>query len=691
MFRKKAVTILMLFGLFSFGSMAYFYFTQRSFVKNQREFLIHLNNLDNYNSDLTSEALKNSLFTYNSLDKIAYDYDVMQKELKQLQNSKILDNKSYLNIKENIDNVLRTQIDNFLIKIQNFMLLNAAVKNSIVFLSSHVNGASYTQKIEPMLYVKAVKILDAFQNTKKMQDLDYLYRMHYLLQSNSQDKKIKLFVKTFNLHASYLMKKLPAFITTTKDVVVNRVDVTLHKEKKEFNKITLHNFVFFDRFAFVVTISLLLYLLLAIYLFLRYQKANQSLNYSLSHDKLTGLNDRSSLVKDTLALRKNAIILLLNIDAFKEINDIYGNDFGNRVLIKLTRLLNVYLSEISRAKLYRVGGDEFAVIFTDKSVDKVMEIGENLEETIRSKNFKIDNIRINFSVSIAINAKIPLLENADLALKVVKKDINLHVMAYKEELGIKKEWQKNIKVINMVKSALKEDRVVPYFQGIVNLQTLKIEKYEALVRLILPSGEVLSPYAFLDITSKTHYYYEITKVMIRKTMEVAKIHTMQRFSINFSMQDIINENIIYTLFQLFDADKETAKRVDIELLETELVAVDDSRIGDFIRKVHSYGSKVLIDDFGTGYSNFSYLSDLDIDTLKIDASITKEIVSNPRKLHILQTIHNFTSGMNMKNVAEFVETKELALLLQKLGIEYAQGYLFSKPLPAPLKNSDVSI
>ena len=691
MFRKKAVVTLMLFGLFSFGSLSYFYLTQRSFVQNQREFLIHLNNLDNYNSDLTSEALKNSLFTYNSQDKIAYDYDVMQKELKQLQNSKILNNKSYAKIKDNIDKVLHVQVNNFLIKVQDFLLLNAAVKNSIVFLSSHVNTASYVQEKEPTLYVKAVKILDAFKDTRKMQDLDYLHKMHYLLQSDSKNRKIQLFVKTFNLHASYLMKKLPAFIATTKDVVVNRVDDTIHKEKKEFNKITLHDFAFFDRFAFVVVVLLFLYLLLAIYLFMRYQKANRSLNYSLSHDNLTGLYDRSSLVKDTSTLQKNVIIMLFNIDAFKEINDVYGNDFGNQVLVKLTEFLSQYLSKISGVELYRVGGDEFAVIFTNKSVDEVMQVGINLEEAIRNQNFKIDNILTNLSVRVAINSIAPLLENADLALKAVKKDMNRRVIEYKEKLSVKKEWKKNIEVINMIKSALKEDRVVPYFQGIVNLRTMRIEKYEALVRLVLPSGEVLSPYAFLDVASKTHYYYDITEVMIKKTMKVAKAHPAQRFSINFSMKDITNENIIHTLFKLFDADKETAKRIDIELLETELVAVDDSRINDFITKIHSYGSKILIDDFGTGYSNFSYLSDLDVDIIKIDASITKEIVSNPRKLHILRTIHNFTSGMNMLNVAEYVETKEVALRLKEIGVEYAQGYLFSIPLPAPLQNSNVSI
>ncbi len=417
----------------------------------------------------------------------------------------------------------------------------------------------------------------------------------------------------------------------------------------------------------------------------------QRMEDSLSHDGLTGIYNRSSLVKDIADSKDTSIIMLIDIRAFKEINDVYGNDFGNRVLVKFTKYLNQFFIPISGTTLYRIGGDEFAVLVRNQSLDTVMQMSKNLEEAIRDENFKIDKIRTNLSVNIAINNIAPLLENADLALKAVKKEMNTHLIEYKEELSVKKEWQKNIEVINMVKSAIAEDRIVPYFQGIVNLQTMKIEKYEALVRLILPSGEVLSPYAFLDIVSKTNYYYDITKIMIQKTIKVAKTHPAQRFSINFSMKDITNENIIRTLFELFDADKETAKRVDIELLETELVIVDDSRINDFIAKVHKYGSKVLIDDFGTGYSNFSYLSELDVDIIKIDASITKEITSNPRKLHILQTIHNFTSGMDMLNVAEFVETKEIALLLKEIGIEYAQGYLFSKPLPQPLENSDVTI
>ncbi len=415
----------------------------------------------------------------------------------------------------------------------------------------------------------------------------------------------------------------------------------------------------------------------------------QRMEDSLSHDNLTGLRNRNALTQDISILQNSANIMLVDISAFKEINDVYGNTFGNKVLREFTKILDQFFHKVTNTTIYRIGGDEFAILATNKSVDELMQIGTNLEEFIRKQNLKIDNILTNLSVRVAINNVVPLLENADLALKALKEVTNKRVVKYEEKLSIKKEWQKNLEVINMVKSALKEDRIVPYFQGIVNLQTMKIEKYEALVRLILPSSKVLSPCDFLDIVSKTPYYYDITEVMITKTIKVAKANPTQRFSINFSMKDITNKNIIDTLFKLFDADKETAKRVDIELLETELVAVEDSRIDDFISKVHSYGSKILIDDFGTGYSNFAYLSDLDVDILKIDASITKEIITDPRKLHIAKTIHAFTSGMGMLNVAEYVETKETALRLKEMGVEYAQGYLFSKPLPEPLENSDV--
>jgi EAL domain-containing protein (putative c-di-GMP-specific phosphodiesterase class I) len=178
--------------------------------------------------------------------------------------------------------------------------------------------------------------------------------------------------------------------------------------------------------------------------------------------------------------------------------------------------------------------------------------------------------------------------------------------------------------------------------------------------------------------------------MIKKSMQVAKEYPQYRFSINISMRDILNDDITNSLFKMFDAEKEVASRIDIELLESEDLHNFD-KTQEFIQKVHSYGAKILIDDFGSGYSNFSYFATLEIDSVKIDGSIVSEITTNQRKLHMLRSIHQFSHGMEVLDIAEFVETKEIALLLCEIGVTYGQGYYFGMPLCAPLESDVITL
>ena len=156
------------------------------------------------------------------------------------------------------------------------------------------------------------------------------------------------------------------------------------------------------------------------------------------------------------------------------------------------------------------------------------------------------------------------------------------------------------------------------------------------------------------------------------------------------MQDINNDIFIRDIFHEFDKDLDTTSRIDIELLESENM-YDKEKIIHFITKLNSYGVKILIDDFGTGYSNFSYFSDFDINYLKIDGSITKEITTNPKKLHIFKSIFNFSQGMKIDNIAEFVENKEIFEKLKEIGVKYAQGYYIAKPKPLPHEANDIQL
>jgi EAL domain-containing protein (putative c-di-GMP-specific phosphodiesterase class I) len=333
-----------------------------------------------------------------------------------------------------------------------------------------------------------------------------------------------------------------------------------------------------------------------------------------------------------------------------------------------------------------VGGDEFAILFDNVIADEIIALAHKVEKAIASHTFTFHNskIKIQITVSIASNTTKPILENADLALKLIKNDLTNRVINYTDSLNLKKNVKENLKMIDTIKEAIQAKHVVPFFQPIVNLQTLKVEKYEALVRIKLENGTFLEPKHFLDTAKKTSFYQTITNIMIEETLKVAQKFEEFRFSINLSMIDILNTTITSNLFKQLEQNPLVASRIDIELVESEKITATHE-VAEFIQKLRSLGVEVLIDDFGTGYSNFSYFSALDIDIIKIDGSIVSEILTDNKKMHMLKSIYKFSRGLGLRSVAEFVETKEIALELQELGVEYAQGYYFSKPLEQPIK------
>lgn len=682
-------------GLLSSFALIYFYLTQRNFTQNHREFLIHINNLDYSQNHITSTILKNSIFAYNNQDDISEYMNSIEHEIQSLLNSKILSIDSYKKIKDESLN-LQQKTQKFLLKIEEYSMLNAGIKNSLVFLTNLIDTALELNAEDKSLYIPANQIVSLYKNSNRMQDIDYINTNSYLLLSNSTNPKTQEFVKQFNLHSSYLLKKFPNFIKTTSLILNNTIGADIEKTRDDFSTITLNDFESLDLFALVLFLTFTLSFSLIMILLLKYMKehdnlieAKNSLEHSLTYDTLTSLRNRLAFEKD-LQTKDKPHLLIINIDGFKHVNDIYGNGVGNELLKELSVFIKNHLFNIQNKKVYRLGGDEFGILFNNENKNYVLEIAYSLENAISNHNFIIGPLKLNLNVSIASNNISPILENADLALKELKKDVNRQVAEYNEALNLKQNVEQNLATINLIKKSIQEDRIVPYFQPIVNLNTLKIEKYESLVRIVQPSGDVLTPFFFLEVSKKTPYYHDITRIMIEKTIEVAKHYQQYRFSINISMRDILNHEITNILFSAFDKNSSVASRIDIELLESEVLE-DNYKIQNFITKIHSYGSKILIDDFGTGYSNFSYFSTLDVDIIKIDGSIVSEITTNVKKLHMLKSIYQFSKGMGMINVAEFVETREMALLLKNTGITYAQGYFFGKPQERPLPSETVTL
>ena len=690
---KKLVSVVLGIGAISSIAIVYFYILQKDFTKQHREFLVQLNSLESIYYDLEHQVLQDSVYFYNNQDHISTNINKVQKAYKKLINSQVLTDNNYVKIKKELL-FIQKDIDLNLQNVEEYLMLNAGVKNSLLFLNRHVERAGNLTLKDKHLFIEATKILKYFNDAKAVQDIDYIKLKTLFLSSTSDDETTQDFVQSFNLHTKFLANRYPMFIQTTNIVLNNKIKTYLQDIKKEFLKISMNDFRAFDIFALILFSLFISSLFFIIVLFIRYLKENSklkkttaSLKYSLAHDQLTGLRNRRAFEEQLTALREPHL-LILNIDDFKYINDIYGNDVGNAILQELAQILKDEFSSRINANLYRLGGDEFGVLFDKIPSQEALQIAHRLEKKISKYDFIVYDLTLHLSISIVSNSTVPILENADLALKFLKKDYTKRVLEYSNKLNIKTDVKENMKTIDQIKTAIKNDKIAPFFQPIINLKTSKIEKYEALVRLKLEDDTLLPPYKFLDISKKSSLYHHITKAMIEKTLEMAKEFPQYRFSINISMIDIVDTKLTKMLFETLSKNPDAASSLDIELLESENMQ-DLKVVQDFITKLHSFGSKILIDDFGTGYSNFSYFSSLDVDLVKIDGSIVSEIETNERKLHMLKSIHKFSDGMNMKNVAEFVETKEVASLLKEIGVEYAQGYYFSPPLERPLQSSEV--
>ncbi len=679
--------IIIVIGFVALASFYFFYNQQKQISQENKEFMITLNGIKASESYLELVILKNYIYAYNNNDEITSILKKMEDEYTQLIGAKILQRPRYKVLKTQIETLYK-EIETLFGNIQRWMMINAAIKNSLIFLASYDNQLKDIKDKE--LYFKMSRIVKSVIYARRMSDFNYVQKNFDIKIKEDYTQEEKEFIETFKKHIRFIINIYPEFTQIDNAIRTNNVSKTVDMIKKRFTVLFLNDSDILNLFVgtlFVIFMVIYSYLIVVL---IRYIKEHnklvdttESLKRSLLYDGLTNIKNRIAFDEDKKNFKKPAI-LLLNIDRFKDINDVYGSETGDIILRDIAYLLSTVCHDEKLKAIYRTGGDEFCLLFEGAMLEHLESLAQKITKIINSQDFVINNNEINISVTIAINNKQPLLENADLVLKHIKKVRNQNIVVYKDSLGLQKKAQENVKVIKLIKKALKNDDVVIYFQPIMNLRTKTIEKYEALVRII-DGDDVIPPFEFLEIAQKTSLYQQITKTVIEKTIEAAIRYPQYRFSINLSMQDILNEALIEELFMLFERNLTIAGRIDIELLETE--AIDDRKvIKNFIERIHSYGSLILVDDFGSGYSNFSYFAEMEIDIIKIDGSIINEIVINKRKRHMLESIIKFAKGMHLKIVAEFVDDIEIVYILQELDVDYIQGYLLSPPLPEPIED-----
>jgi diguanylate cyclase (GGDEF)-like protein len=439
----------------------------------------------------------------------------------------------------------------------------------------------------------------------------------------------------------------------------------------------------------------LFYLLLAIpgmYFYVKsVRKSEKEFMHWFAIDHLTGLANRFSMIKE-IGSTKPYALMLLNIDSFRELNDFYGHQTGDKALVQTAQRLSGFLHDgvgdmASGVKLYKLHADEFGILFKDKVPREGLEfVAEILLQHVSSTPFLADGHEVTLNATIGISCADDGGHFSDgkyfmTASNIALREAKVHkkpYFFYDESMQIEHKYEQNIIWIKKLKTAITDDKMIPYYQPILDNATGVVDKYECLIRLIDDSDKAISPYFFLDVAKKSRLYHKITRTVIQKSFATFK-DSKSSLSINISVLDIQDAQMVDFILQSL-LKSGIGSRVIFEILESEGIESYEE-VYSFVEKIKQYGCKVSIDDFGAGYSNFDHILKLKPDFIKIDGSLIKNIDIDPNARIITKAIVGFANELGAKTVAEFVHSKEVYDEVRSLGIDYSQGYYICEPKP----------
>jgi len=409
-------------------------------------------------------------------------------------------------------------------------------------------------------------------------------------------------------------------------------------------------------------------------------------------DPLTGLATLPVLMNKLEAIDTfhSPVVLLINIDKFSVYNQLYGLASGNEILIKFSNILEEFNKDKTYT-LFRINADEF--VFLDQveylEIDKYEKDLEQLFELVGNSELYINGVDENIDLEITAGISFSssqALKKANMALFEARKR-GRNFIGFTYDIDYTNTLQSNLFWRREIKSALLQNRVVSFYQPIVN-RKLQTVQYESFIRIkqIKDNGEVefLAPDEFLDLAILTKQYLQLTKLMIETTL-VTMAEKNVSIAINLTSQDVKNEDIHKILkenIKKYHLENRTefdiSNNVIFEIIEHEGVDCFNTFV-EFIREFKKMGVKIALDDFGIGYSNFSHINALDPDFIKIDGSLITTILDNERSLELVKAIVKFSKELNIKTIAEHVQSKEIFDLLYDLGIDKFQGYYFGRP------------
>ncbi|MDA8227157.1 MAG: EAL domain-containing protein, partial [Desulfitobacterium hafniense] len=431
------------------------------------------------------------------------------------------------------------------------------------------------------------------------------------------------------------------------------------------------------------------------------KQMEEELKYLATHDFLTGVLNRYSFDERLSKVIKKgkqgveSALLLIDIDNFKLVNDYKGgHETGDEALKMIAGILQSSIRE--EDLLARYGGDEFAVLLEEVSLDDALEIAERIRTGVDEQVLYLskNNSYYNFSVSIGI-AKINgaiekerLVSLADNALYSAKEKGKNRICFSIEDSTYR--YTEENRLIISIKKALKQKRFTVLYQPVVSISTGETSHFEALSRIINDDKEIILPGIFIPVAERNSLMPDIERCVIEHVLNVLKLNPNITVFANISGLSLSDEPLLNFIEGSIKKSKIQPERLGFEITETSMIR-DLDHTKNWIHRIKQMGCKFALDDFGVGFSSFSYLKELPVDYLKIDGSFIQKLDSDPSNIALVQAMNAVANTLGKKTIAEFVENKNVLKILKELNIEYGQGYFFGKPsiLSSFLQNNKI--
>jgi diguanylate cyclase (GGDEF)-like protein/PAS domain S-box-containing protein len=422
----------------------------------------------------------------------------------------------------------------------------------------------------------------------------------------------------------------------------------------------------------------------------------KELEHMATHDELTDLPNRALLrdrlnhaLTDVQRNNRRGALLLLDLDHFKMVNDSHGHPVGDQLLREVGLRLSDCLK--STDTLARLGGDEFVVLLERiEHVEEAALVAERLLNALVNKPFFLygNEIRVRTSIGITVfpddDVRLDeLMKNVDLALYAAKQDGRNRYHFYSRVMHNKLRWQ--YRVAEKLRSALEAESFSLHYQPQVRLQDRAVVGVEALLRWNAFDEVPLSPAAFIPIAENMGLMPSLGKWVVKSACQQAALWQM-RFphlpvAINLSSVQLYQPNLVESLLDVMQEQKVNPENIEFEITESAVMRNMDSAIAT-MRRLRHEGFNISLDDFGTGYSSLSYLKRFPVGKIKIDQSFVKGIETDPVDAAIVRSVINLGHSLNMKVLAEGVETQGQLQRLGDEGCDYIQGFYYSRPLAA---------